>query len=166
MIQTKKRRGFTLIELLVVISIIGLLASITFAFLNNARSRTRDTLLFSNVKKLQEAIEIYKIDHNNLVPVSGGHVTTNPTLNDFSNSCDGTLQASLQPLVDSGILKTIASTNFSCFFYTDDITLGNPRRCGGGGVRLQYLFLFQTENTIFNLPKWYDVQYCVMGPKI
>lgn len=51
--------GFTLIELLVVISIIGVLASIVLASLNNARRKSRDARRITDIKQLQLALELY-----------------------------------------------------------------------------------------------------------
>ena len=59
-ILTKKRghEGFTLIELLV-IAIIGVLASIVLASLNNARRKSRDARRITDVKQIQLALELY-----------------------------------------------------------------------------------------------------------
>ena len=50
-----KNKGFTLIELLVVIAIIGLLSSIVLGSLNNARSKTRYTRAFSDMREIGKA---------------------------------------------------------------------------------------------------------------
>lgn len=52
-------RGFTLIELLVVISIIGILASVTFASLRGALSRARDARRISELRQIRMALEVY-----------------------------------------------------------------------------------------------------------
>src|SRR4051812_31161735 len=53
------RAGFTLIELLVVIAIIGILASIVLASLNSSRKKSRDARRLSDLKQLQNALELY-----------------------------------------------------------------------------------------------------------
>jgi type II secretion system protein G len=55
-------KGFTLIELLVVIAIIGLLATLTVASLNSARSKSRDARRLSDIKQIQTALELYLND--------------------------------------------------------------------------------------------------------
>jgi prepilin-type N-terminal cleavage/methylation domain-containing protein len=61
--RTKLARGFTLIELLVVISIIGMLASVVLVSLQGARSKAKDTKLILELKELQKAMELYKLDN-------------------------------------------------------------------------------------------------------
>ena len=55
----KKKKGFTLVELLVVIAIIGLLSTLAFISLNNARSKARDAKRVSDVRQIQSALELY-----------------------------------------------------------------------------------------------------------
>lgn len=57
--MSQKRRGFTLIEILVVIAIIGLLSTVVFAAMSQARSNARDKDRLAQLKQLQTAIEIY-----------------------------------------------------------------------------------------------------------
>lgn len=54
--------GFTLIELLVVISIIGILVALTVFNFQQARERARDVQRKSEMKQLQNALELYKDD--------------------------------------------------------------------------------------------------------
>ena len=56
-------RGFTLIELLVVVSIIGMLASVILVSLQGARNKARDIKLIAEVKELQKALELYRLDN-------------------------------------------------------------------------------------------------------
>ncbi len=63
-----KSRGFTLIELLVVIGIIGILASITIAGLNTARSKARDARRISELRNIGIALENYASAHNGMYP--------------------------------------------------------------------------------------------------
>jgi prepilin-type N-terminal cleavage/methylation domain-containing protein len=59
-----KKSGFTLIELLVVISIIGVLAVLVTANLNEARARARDAKVKQNLAQLKTALRIYFNDYN------------------------------------------------------------------------------------------------------
>ncbi len=55
----KYKTGFTLIELLVVVAIISLLSSIVLASLNSARAKARDATRMSDIKQIQNAVELY-----------------------------------------------------------------------------------------------------------
>lgn len=58
----KREKGFTLIELLVVISIIGVLAGLASFNFQQARERSRDVQRRSDLKQIQNALEVYKND--------------------------------------------------------------------------------------------------------
>lgn len=72
----KKRFGFTLIELLVVIAIIGALSALLLPNFMGARERARDAQRKNDLKQIQKAFEMYKLDQN---PPS--YPATIPTLN-------------------------------------------------------------------------------------
>jgi type II secretion system protein G len=60
--QSNNILGFTLIELLVVIAIIGALSALIFPNFMGARERARDTQRKSDLKQIQKALEMYKLD--------------------------------------------------------------------------------------------------------
>jgi len=64
-------RGFTIVELLIVIVVIGILAAITIVSFNGIQARTRDAERASEVKVLQKAFEMYKVD-NGVYPLHPG----------------------------------------------------------------------------------------------
>lgn len=75
-LQFTNRRGFTLIELLVVISIIGVLATLIIANLNEARGRARDLRLKQNSAQLKTALQLYYGDFKGF-PATGNGLAFN-----------------------------------------------------------------------------------------
>lgn len=63
------KKGFTLIELLVVISIIGILASLTFVSYSGAQKQTRDTQRRSDLAQYRNGLENYAAANNGMYPV-------------------------------------------------------------------------------------------------
>lgn len=61
---TSMRKGFTLIELLIVVAIIGILAAIAVPNFLNAQIRAKVSRVYSDLRSLGNAIEMYGIDHN------------------------------------------------------------------------------------------------------
>lgn len=59
----KIERGFTLIELLIVIAIIGILAVVTVAGLNSARSEAKDSIIKVSVSQIRRVAEISREDN-------------------------------------------------------------------------------------------------------
>ncbi len=74
-----KNKGFTLIELLVVVAIIGVLSSVVLTSLNSARAKARDARRMSDIKQIQNAIELYIAD-NGSAPEVGAVTDNNPVL--------------------------------------------------------------------------------------
>src|SRR3990172_7752639 len=57
-------KGFTLLEILVVISIIGMLAALSLPNFMSTRARARDAQRKSDLKQIQKALELYKLDQS------------------------------------------------------------------------------------------------------
>lgn len=58
----QKKRGFTLIEMLIVISIIAGFVAILYPNLMEFRIKSRDSRRKSDLKQIQKALELYKLD--------------------------------------------------------------------------------------------------------
>lgn len=68
----KARRGFTLVEILIVVVILGVLAAIVIPEFTGASEEAREASLVSNLRTLRSQIELYQIQHMDMLPGSGG----------------------------------------------------------------------------------------------
>lgn len=62
--MSRKKNGFTLLELLVVIAILATLSALVVPNFMGARERARDTQRKSDLRQIQKALELYKMDQN------------------------------------------------------------------------------------------------------
>ncbi len=105
----KLSKAFTLIELLVVIAIIGILSSVVLASLENARARARDARRMSDIRQIQNALELY-YQTNNRYPFdlnTTHNVAGHPLWRAMVNSTDpltatnwSWLTSALEPYID------------------------------------------------------------------
>lgn len=94
-----QKTGFTLIELLVVISIIGVLASVVLVSLDNARAKARDSVRKQELKSMQQALELYRIDHGHFPRENvAGEDTGNGTI---CKTCTGGINTILDQYMSS-----------------------------------------------------------------
>jgi general secretion pathway protein G len=72
MVITKHRnqQGFTLVELLIVVIILGILAAVVIPQFNSAASESKEAALASNLATIRQAVEMYKVQHNDAYPAA------------------------------------------------------------------------------------------------
>lgn len=61
-------KGFTLVEILIVVIILGILAAIVIPQFTEASNDARDSSLVSDLQTLRSQIELYKIQHLDMLP--------------------------------------------------------------------------------------------------
>jgi prepilin-type N-terminal cleavage/methylation domain-containing protein len=154
-------RGFTLIELLVVISIIGLLSSVVLASVNSARDKATAVKVVSEMKALQNAIEMYMTDHNGDVPPTGEYHYYGIGLRNLLNNY-------LVPNYISSIsLGLNYNDNTHLYWYTTQDFSYAGAKCGG--VPIENYIIFFTDWTEYlyddagrfhiNLPSYSETGY-------
>lgn len=67
----KNNSGFTIIELLVVIAIIAILSTVVTMAVSSARVKGRDSGRVSDLKQVQNALELYQVDNKSYPSTSG-----------------------------------------------------------------------------------------------
>lgn len=150
--KLRKQEGFTLVELVVVVAIIILLISIILARLDVSRAKARDTKKISELKSLQNALELYQLD-------AGGYPqpTTQPAMND--NAGLTSMTATFQGILDAKYLSAIPvppknSTvdGGDVYFYQTQNGTDVPTCNDVGLGQTPYIIYFYTEQQ-HNLPK-------------
>ena len=74
----RANRGFTLVEILIVVVILGILAAIVIPQFTEASTEAKLSSLCSDLQTTRSQIELYKVQHNDAVPLpEGGGATWN-----------------------------------------------------------------------------------------
>jgi general secretion pathway protein G len=66
--KMKTKSGFTLVEILIVVVILGILAAIVIPQFTEASTEAKLSSLVSDLQTMRSQIELYKIQHNDLLP--------------------------------------------------------------------------------------------------
>jgi general secretion pathway protein G len=64
----KAKRGFTLVEILIVVVILGILAAIVIPQFTGASTEAKESSLVSDLQTIRSQVELYKIQHNDILP--------------------------------------------------------------------------------------------------
>jgi prepilin-type N-terminal cleavage/methylation domain-containing protein len=133
-IRNTRSGGFTLIELMTVMVIIGLLAAVVLAALQQSRAQGRDASRIQALKELQKAIELHFSEYGYFPPISNTNagrsrdaieVTCVDGRTGNQGWCD--LLAAIAPYYKGGIDDPIDTGNYR-YWYDADGT--QPQRYG------------------------------------
>lgn len=103
--QHPREKGFTIVELLIVIVVIAILAAITIVAYNGVVNRAQDSQRISDLKSIQKALEIYKVqDANNAYPERD---MSNGGLSSWEASSREPAGQFLRTLVDAGVMSVV-----------------------------------------------------------
>ena len=107
--MTHNTKAFTLVEILIVVIILGILAAIVIPQFAEASNDARESALASNLQTLRSQIELYKIQHRDMLPgysraaatgvitfAKANIVTHLTTATDVNSASGGTLGPYLQ----------------------------------------------------------------------
>ena len=89
----KTQKGFTLVEILIVVVILGILAAIVIPQFTDASAQANTSRLNTDLQTLRSQIELYKIQHNGLTPVTTDNAAFAACLTSKTD-IDGTINAS------------------------------------------------------------------------
>ena len=92
----RAKSGFTLVEILIVVVILGILAAIVIPQFTDASTEAKTSSLCSDLQTVRSQLELYKIQHNDALPVpeSGGATWTEMTMyTDISGNTNATKTA-------------------------------------------------------------------------
>jgi general secretion pathway protein G len=85
------KRGFTLVEILIVVVILGILAAIVIPQFTQASTEAKTNSLCSDLQSLRSQVELYKVQHNDLVPLPEAAGTWNRMI--YATDIDGATAA-------------------------------------------------------------------------
>jgi len=71
----KAKSGFTLVEILIVVVILGILAAIVIPQFTEASTEAKTSSLCTDLQTVRSQIELYKVQHNDLLPGETASVT-------------------------------------------------------------------------------------------
>jgi prepilin-type N-terminal cleavage/methylation domain-containing protein len=118
-LKKEKREGFTLIELLVVVAIIGILASIVLASLNDAKLKGNDAGVKSNLNTIRSVTEIFYSNNKNSYLPSGGATFSINTCPAYDVS--GTNMLSKDKTIADAIVEAVKRGNGSSCYNSKDV---------------------------------------------
>ena len=86
----RSKRGFTLIEMVVVVALLGILMAIIMPSFEKAGDRTKNSKLTADLKALDTAIGLYKLDKGsvpeNLEALEPDYINSGNTFTDATNT--------------------------------------------------------------------------------
>jgi len=138
----KNKLGFTLIELLVVISIIGMLASVVIASLNDVRKQARDSIRLNDMRQIRVALEAFRTKNGRYPDFTHDNVSANGEFIGTGDDIDTALAPFINPVpadpVHDGVI----------YFYSYDSVHNVDLDCALPSAQTGLVFGFNKAETI------------------
>jgi general secretion pathway protein G len=124
-----KAKGFTLVEILIVVVILGILAAIVIPQFTEASTEAKESRLCTDLQTMRSQIELYKAQHNDLLPGSEtagtqigsvGNATFVQALTGYTDS-DGNIAAGPGPKIFGPYMQAIPTNGFISDNTIDDL---------------------------------------------
>ncbi len=134
-----RKSGFTLVEILIVVIILGILAAIVIPHFTNASEDARESSLRSTLQTLRSQLELYKLQHRDLFPLSTVPLdnTGNWSWDQMTTMTDetGAAGGTLGPYMQSPSINSLLQGNSGVQMVADDAAaLGATAGAGEGFV--------------------------------
>lgn len=81
----RAKSGFTLVEILIVVVILGILAAIVIPQFTEASTEAKESRLASDLQMLRSQVELFKVQHGDLIPGQSTSVTGTPSSTQFES---------------------------------------------------------------------------------
>jgi general secretion pathway protein G len=117
--RTNKNSGFTLVEILIVVVILGILAAIVIPQFSQASLEARESSLISNLQTMRSQIELYKIQHLEVLPANAAALTAALTT---QTDIDGVLWAAGAGTAYGPYMRAIPTNPFTTTNVIGDAT--------------------------------------------
>jgi general secretion pathway protein G len=108
----RAKSGFTLVEILIVVVILGILAAIVIPQFTDASEQAKESSLVSDLQTMRSQIELYKVQHNGLLPGEGGATSIEAAITGLT-AIDGTPAAAPGPNIYGPYLQKLPKNPFT-----------------------------------------------------
>jgi general secretion pathway protein G len=137
-----KAKGFTLVEILIVVVILGILAAIVIPQFTEASTEAKESRLCTDLQTMRAQIELYKAQHNDLLPGSETAASTTgigsvgnalfvQAMTGYTDS-DGNVQPAPGPKIFGPYMQKIPTNGFISDNTKDDVVTFGASITGQG----------------------------------
>ena len=131
-----RQSGFTLVEILIVVIILGILAAIVIPQFSDASTQAKLNSMTSDLQTVRSQIQLYKVQHNDVVPTAATFVAQMTTATKADGSA-GTAGVDFGPYL--GVIPNNPFTNTN--------TVGGSNTAGSSAWYWDGVNVFEANDT-------------------